>query len=123
MTILFRRSLLSLFLCFVGVCDARADEPAKPPAIRVSDVTILGDMDCFKIETASATYVYGKKGAGFASIFDSAGRDWISYRPSGNSKGEYHGLPKCGQPTKFFHCGYGYGQYKAANLFREHRDS
>jgi len=117
MTILFRRSLLIVFLVFAGICAARGDDGAKPSRIRVSEVTIHGDMDCFKIETASATYVYGKKGAGFASIFDSAGRDWISYRPSGNSKGEYHGLPKCGQPTKFFHCGYGYRQYKTSNVF------
>ena len=66
-------------------------------------------MDCFKVETPTATYVYGKKGAGFASILDKDGRDWISYRPGDKAKGEYRGLPKCGQPTKFFHCGYGYG--------------
>ena len=34
-----------------------------------------------------------------------------------NARGEYRGLPKCGQPTKFFHCGYGYGQYKTDNPF------
>jgi hypothetical protein len=74
-------------------------------------------MDCFKVETSSATYVYGKKGAGFASILDQDGRDWISYRPGDKAKGEYRGLPKCGQPTKYFHCGYGYGQYKTDNVF------
>jgi hypothetical protein len=90
----------------------------KPPErIQVSEVTLHGDMDCFKIETPMATYVYGKKGAGFASILDKGGRDWVSYRPGGLSKGEYHGLPKCGQPTKFFHCGYGYGMYKTKNVF------
>jgi uncharacterized repeat protein (TIGR03806 family) len=93
---------------------------AGPPSadrIRVSDVTLHGDMDCFKVETQTAIYVYGKKGAGFASIVDKDRRDWISYRPGDKSKGEFHGLPKCGQPTKFFHCGYGYGMYKTANVF------
>jgi CubicO group peptidase (beta-lactamase class C family) len=74
-----------------------------PARVRVSEVTIHGGMDCFQVETPSATYVYGKKGAGFASILDKDGRDWISYRPGGKAKGEYRGLPKCGQPTKFFH--------------------
>ncbi len=74
-------------------------------------------MDCYKIETPSATYVYGKRGAGFASILDKQGRDWMSYQPGGNARGEYRGLPKCGQPTKFFHCGYGYGQYQTENPF------
>ncbi len=74
-------------------------------------------MDCFKVETPTATYVYGKRGAGFASIIDKDGHDWVSYRPGGNSRGEYRGLPKCGQPTKYFHCGYGYGQYQTDNPF------
>jgi hypothetical protein len=87
------------------------------PGLRVSEVTIHGDMDCFKVETPRATYFYGKKGAGFASILDKDGRDWISYRPGGQARGEYRGLPKCGQPTKFFHCGYGYGQYRTDNAF------
>ena len=80
-------------------------------------MTIHGDMDCFRVETPTATYVYGKQGAGFASILDKDGRDWVSYRPGGKARGEYRGLPKCGQPTKFFHCGYGYGQYKTDNPF------
>ena len=88
---------------------------ARP--IRVSDVTLFDDLDCFKIATPTATYAYGKKGAGFASILDKQGRDWIAYHPADASKGEYHGLPKCGQPTKFFHCGYGYGMYKTPNVF------
>ena len=61
--------------------------------------------------------LYGKRGAGFASILDKDGHDWVSYRPGGKARGEYRGLPKCGQPTKFFHCGYGYGQYQTENPF------
>ncbi len=86
-------------------------------SVRVSEVTIHGDMDCFRVETPTATYLYGKGGAGFASILDKDGRDWVSYRPGDRARGEYRGLPKCGQPTKFFHCGYGYGQYKTDNPF------
>jgi hypothetical protein len=93
---------------------AAADEG---PRVRVSDVTIHGDMDCFKVETPSATYLLGKKGAGLASLVDKEGHDWISYRPGDKARGEYRGLPKCGQPTKFFHCGYGYGQYRTENVF------
>jgi hypothetical protein len=85
--------------------------------VRVSDVTLHGDMDCFKVETPTATYLYGKAGAGFASILDKDGRDWVSYRPGGKARGEYRGLPKCGQPTKFFHCGYGFGQYRTDDPF------
>jgi putative heme-binding domain-containing protein len=92
-------------------------EMSKTPIVRVSEVTVHGDMDCYKVETPTATYVYGKRGAGFVSILDKDGRDWVSYRPGDKARGEYRGLPKCGQPTKFFHCGYGYGQYKTENPF------
>jgi hypothetical protein len=95
---------------------ARIGHP-KAPLIRVSEVTVHGDMDCFRVETPTATYVYGKRGAGFASILDKDGRDWVSYRPGDRARGEYRGFPKCGQPIKLFHCGYGYGQYKTDNPF------
>jgi putative heme-binding domain-containing protein len=101
-------------------CIRRAlhgDAPSTHAGVRVSETTIHGDMDCFKIETPTATYVYGKRGAGFASMIDKDGRDWISYRPGGKARGEYRGLPKCGQPVKYFHCGYGYGQYQTDNPF------
>jgi hypothetical protein len=86
-------------------------------SLRVSDVTLFGDMDCLRIETPVATYLYGKRGAGFASILDPEGHDWISYRHGGKALGEYRGLPKCGQPVKYFHCGYGFGQYTNNNPF------
>jgi hypothetical protein len=38
--------------------------------VRVREITVHGDMACFKVETPSATYIYGKKGAGFATILD-----------------------------------------------------
>ncbi len=100
----------------IGTERARVSS-AKTPIVRVSEVTIHKDMDCFQVETPTATYIYGKRGAGFASILDKDGHDWISYRPGDKARGEYRGLPKCGQPAKFFHCGYGYGQYPTENPF------
>src|SRR6267142_1320819 len=92
--------------------------PANAAApVTVSEATLFGDLECFKIETPHATYLYGKRGAGFASILDHDGHDWISYRHGGKALGEYRGLPKCGQPTKYFHCGYGFGPYTNANPF------
>ncbi len=90
---------------------------AQKQSINVSDEILFGDLDCFRIETPSATYLYGKRGAGFASILDPQGNDWISYRHGNKAAGEYRGMPKNGQPTKFFHCGYGYGQYTNTNPF------
>src|SRR5450759_3198068 len=100
-----------LLLDLVGSAEGRDGPPPEARGVRVSEAMLHDDMDCFKVETPTATYLYGKRGAGFASILDKDGHDWISYRPGGKARGEYRGLPKCGQPTKFFHCGHGYGQY------------
>ncbi len=111
-----RAFLASVWLA-IGSSTFIASAGEDAPRARVSEVTIHGDMDCLRIQTPTATYVLSKKGAGLASLIDAAGHDWISYRPGGKSRGEYRGMPKCGQPTKFFHCGYGYGQYKMENVF------
>ena len=105
-------------LAYEALTDPRPVAPrTEAAALRVSEATLFGDIDCFKVETPTATYFYGKRGAGFASILDKDGHDWVSYQPGGKARGEYRGLPKCGQPTKFFHCGYGYGQYPTDNPF------
>lgn len=95
-----------------------AIRPGSPAAVAVSEETLFGDMECLVINTPAAKYYYGKRGAGFARIIDPEGHDWISYQHGGRSTGEYRGLPKCGQPTKYFHCGYGFGQYANSNPFR-----
>src|SRR4051794_28822902 len=82
------RPSIAFALGLLVATNARGGEPS----VRVSEVTIHGDMDCFKVETPSATYLYGRRGAGFASILDKDGKDWISYRPEGKARGEYRGL-------------------------------
>src|SRR5215470_13324503 len=118
-----RASSISLHFCVLPSAFCLVLGCASHPAsreIHVSEVTLFGDMECFRVETPAATYLYGKRGAGFASILDPDGHDWISYRHGGKALGEYRGLPKCGQPVKFFHCGYGFGQYTNDNNFTSH---
>jgi putative heme-binding domain-containing protein len=95
-----------------------AIRPGTAPTVAVSEETLFGDMECLVITTPTAKYYYGKRGAGFAKIVDPDGHDWISYRHGGQAAGEYRGLPKLGQPVKYFHCGYGFGQYANKNPFR-----
>src|SRR6267154_5041362 len=98
--------MLAVCSLLILLCGC-ATPPSSDP-VRVSAVTLFGDMECLRIETPSATYLYGKRGAGFASILDPDGHDWIGYRHGDKALGEYRGLPKCGQPVKYFHCGYGF---------------
>lgn len=58
----------------------------------------------YRVKTPGATYLYHRNGAGFASMIDREGNDWISYRPGGGSAGEYRGIPNI-RPAGF-HPGY-----------------
>lgn len=66
-------------------------------------------QDCFVIETEVATYYYHKEGAGFSSILDREGRDWIGYRKGDGPAGEYRGVPNMvfrGEDRGYFHPGH-----------------
>jgi hypothetical protein len=73
---------------------------ALTPAAFGQSVTVTDDtdegMDCFKIVTPSATYFYQKEAAGFSSLLDAEGNDWIGYRPGDGPDGEYRGIPNLG---------------------------
>lgn len=54
-----------------------------------------GGIDCYKIETANATYYLDKVGAGLSSLIDKDGNDWLGFKPDKGSgaAGEYRGFP------------------------------
>jgi len=51
------------------------------------------NIDCWKIETPTATYFFDKIGAGFTSILDSEGNDWISWNAEKGWGGSNRGIP------------------------------
>ncbi|MFC1544884.1 hypothetical protein ACFL4X_01830 [Gemmatimonadota bacterium] len=68
--------------------------PAKVDTlVRVEDVELHEGQPSFRIQTPAATYYYHKAGAGFASIEDRDGVDWLGYRPCCESDGQYRGIP------------------------------
>ena len=60
-------------------------------------------QNSYKISTNSGTYIYHKQGAGFASLMDQNGNDWIGYHQGNGSSGEARGVPNLGE---FGHPGY-----------------
>ena len=78
--------------------------------ITVSEVVAQGQPS-YRIETKAATWVYHREGAGFCSLIDSAGHDWIAYRPEGGAAGNYRGIPNAVHRrnqtgNNFFHPGH-----------------
>jgi len=72
------------------------------PRVTVREVEHQGQRS-FRIETASADYIFHQEGGGLASLLDPEGKDWISYRPGGRAAGEFRGIPNLGE---VFHPGY-----------------
>jgi hypothetical protein len=74
------------------------------PLVTVRDAEDEGQESC-QVTTTSATWFYHKLGAGFSSLIDDEGLDWVSYRPGGGSAGEYRGIPNMGHPEGYCHPG------------------
>jgi hypothetical protein len=68
-------------------------------------------QESFQVTTPRATYYYHKRGAGFASMEDVEGKDWLSYNPgvgpvsNSGSGGKYRGIPNMGHPEGYCHPG------------------
>lgn len=54
-------------------------------------------QNSYRVTSPLATYYYHIQGAGFASMLDANGNDWIGYHPTGGSAGSYRGIPNMGE--------------------------
>jgi hypothetical protein len=89
--------------------EATPDLPLVPSVRLTSNATLASapGLQCYKIETAAATYYLEKSGAGLAALTDRDGHDWIGFRPEPGSgpAGEYRGFPNAvhRQAGSYFH--------------------
>lgn len=68
-------------------------QPLSPTLVAFDEDILQSGFQSFRFATSSATYLYHKQGSAFASMIDSDGNDWISYKPEGGAKGNYRGIP------------------------------
>ncbi|MGC9336355.1 MAG: alginate lyase family protein [Anaerolineae bacterium] len=100
------KSLATTTRTYRITCGPAAKQPPAVKAlVRVEEVADYQGQDSWKISTPGGIYVYHRKGAGFASLLDEDGNDWISYRPRGGSDGKYRGIPNLVHPEGYFHPG------------------
>jgi hypothetical protein len=74
----------------------RAKKPAS--SVRLTESArdeSAGGMECYRVDTTTATYFLDKVGAGLSSMIDRDGNDWIGFHPRKGSGagGEYRGFP------------------------------
>lgn len=83
---------------------AGANEPAEAKVATAFPALDAG-VPSIKVEGTNATWLYDIAGAGFSSLLDNQGNDWISYAPGGAASGEYRGIPNMGYPEGYMHPG------------------
>lgn len=71
----------------------RTPRTQAAPLVSATDSVMHQGQASILVTTPAATWYYHKRGAGFASLLDRTGGDWISYRPCCESGGEYRGIP------------------------------
>jgi hypothetical protein len=64
--------------------------------VAVLDGVVDEGRDCIEVRTPFATFFYDEVGAGFTSIVDRSGHDWVSFSDATGADGEYRGIPNLG---------------------------
>lgn len=80
-------------------------EPECEALLALREGLVYQGQESYQLSTPAATYFYHMLGAGFASLLDREGNDWLSYRPYGGSDGKYRGIPNLAHPENHFHPG------------------
>ena len=76
-----------------------------PGKVVVTDGLEHESQQSVRIATPTATWYYHKSGAGFASLEDADGNDWIGHHPGNRAAGEFRGIPNLVHPEGYFHPG------------------
>ena len=78
---------------------------AVNPLVTAEDGVMHEGQESIRVSTQAGGYFYHKKGAGFASLIDADGNDWIGYGQEKGSAGEFRGIPNMIHPEGGFHPG------------------
>ena len=85
---------------------SRAYEPVEVgPRVEAREGIQHEGQESIRVRNAVATWYFHLHGAGFASIVDREGHDWLGYHPGGGARGEYRGIPNMVYPEGYFHPG------------------
>ena len=83
------------------------EDDFRPPFVTLTENVMDEGFDSLEIETNTGTLNYHTGGAGFSSLVDNDGIDWINYNAASGSNGVFRGIPNLVPPADggFFHPG------------------
>ena len=79
--------------------------PTFTPLLTLVDNVMDEGQSSYQIQTARGPYYYQKDAAGFSSLVDQGGNDWLGYKPTGGAGGTFRGVPNMIHPEGHFHPG------------------
>lgn len=77
--------------------------PVFTPRVVLEGTVSDESQASFKIATDTGTYFYHQKGAGFSSLDDVDGNDWINYNTTAGAAGTFRGIPNLVHPNNGGH--------------------
>ena len=83
------------------------EDDFRAPLVTLIENVMDEGFDSLEIETNTGTLNYHTGGAGFSSLVDNDGIDWINYNPASGSDGVFRGIPNLVPPADggYFHPG------------------
>ncbi|MEM9514942.1 MAG: GDSL-type esterase/lipase family protein, partial [Actinomycetota bacterium] len=95
------------FDVYFDVAGTQLPPASFAPQISVAESVAHSGLDTLRISTSNGTYYYDVDGAGFASVVDGDGNDWIAWSSAAGSAGAFRGIPNLVFPAGDFHPGNG----------------
>lgn len=100
-----------LFHVYFEVSGSGLPAASIPPRVTLTDDVLYEGQLSLKIQSASTTYYYHKRGGGFAGMKDRDNLEWLGFDPTpgSGSGGEYRGIPNMVfniSGPSFFHPGF-----------------
>ena len=83
------------------------EQDTRTPLLTLTEDIIDEGFESIKIDNDTGSMNYHTGGAGFSSLLDTDGIDWINYNPAAGSRGVFRGIPNLVPPAdgSFFHPG------------------
>ena len=93
------------FDLYYDTVDAGHGAVSFPAMVEVAGGVVDEGQDSYRITAAGSTWYYQRQGAGFSSLVDADGNDWIGYSTAAGSAGAFRGIPNAVHPQGHFHPG------------------
>ncbi len=93
------------FHLYFDIAGGKSTPTSLIPLVTIKDDVVDEGQLSYQISNSTGSFFFQKEAGAFSSLVDNQGNDWIDYHPTGNSAGNYRGIPNLVYPESHFHPG------------------